>query len=96
MMVLSWVSFWITFFIAGCLLHQEDTIMIQPVTTTQLLNTLGLNAVLSFLFIPIANSIPTLIIVPDTWLGYMTRIILSLLIGDIIFYTSHRLLHYFY
>ncbi len=94
-MLYSWISYWLCYFIGGCFLYQEIE---SKVSTQQLLYNLGVNSLLTFLFIPITNYIPTLIYVPNNLLGYLLRIILALLIGDLCFYWSHRLFHhpYFY
>lgn len=96
----SWAVFWLTYFIGGCLFYNDQSIVQQNyvVTVKQLLNSIGLNALLTFLCIPLANRVPTLIYVPDTLYGYVIRIICAILIGDLCFYWTHRLLHtsYFY
>ncbi|HSW76872.1 MAG TPA: sterol desaturase family protein [Candidatus Saccharimonadales bacterium] len=97
MMLWSWAAFWLTHLIFGMLFYSDDHVDFLPnhhVTTKQLLNTVGLNALLTFLFIPIANIIPTLIMVNDTFIGYISRILMALLIGDLIFYWTHRLFHH--
>lgn len=96
MMFYSWCSYWVTYFVAGCLFYNNtnEKIMTNSMITTQnLLNTLGVNALITFLFIPIANMIPPIIIYSDTWYGYIARILTALIIGDLCFYWSHRLMH---
>lgn len=98
-MFYSWISFWLTYFIGGCLLYNDDHVkLLQKVTNYDLLHTLGINALITFLFIPIANAVPTIIHYPDTFIGYLFRIVTSIIIGDLCFYWSHRLFHhpYFY
>ncbi len=94
-MFYSWVSFWLTYFIGGCILYNDESIIKEnySISTKQLLNTIGLNAILTFICIPFANIIPTLIYVPDTGYGYILRVIMALFIGDLCFYFTHRLLH---
>jgi len=97
MMLYSWISFWLTYFITGSLLYDDKNVKLIPnhtVTIKNLLNTLGINALLTFLFIPIANNIPTLIYLPNTLYGYIGRVISALIIGDLCFYWSHRLFHH--
>jgi sterol desaturase/sphingolipid hydroxylase (fatty acid hydroxylase superfamily) len=95
MMFYSWISFWLTYFIGGCFLYNDTHIkmMSNSITTKELLHTLGVNALVTFLFIPIANMIPTIIYYPDTLIGYIFRIITAVIIGDLCFYWSHRLFH---
>jgi sterol desaturase/sphingolipid hydroxylase (fatty acid hydroxylase superfamily) len=93
------LSFWTVYFIGGCLLYDTNyQVTKSDVPIKSLLNNIGRNALLTFLLLPIVSYIPVLIYVPDTIYGYMTRVIISLLCGDLLFYTSHRLLHtrYFY
>jgi sterol desaturase/sphingolipid hydroxylase (fatty acid hydroxylase superfamily) len=97
MLLYSWISFWLTYFIIGCLFHNDENVKINAnfiVTTQNLLNTIGLNAVITFLFIPIADKIPSIIYTPNTLYGYILRIIIALIIGDLCFYWSHRLFHH--
>lgn len=96
MMLYSWISFWLTYLIGGCLFYNDKSIILKNhiVTTNQLLNSIGLNALLTFLCIPLANLIPPLIHVPNTLYGYIARVIMALLIGDLCFYFTHRLLHH--
>lgn len=95
-MLYSWISFWLTYFIFGTYLYHDNVKILQnhSVHIKDLLNTIGLNSILTFLFIPIANMIPTLIYVSNTFYGYCIRIILSIIIGDFIFYIMHRILHF--
>ncbi len=95
-MLYSWVSFWFCYLMGGCFLYNDSVKMLENhhVTTKELLNTLGVNAFITFLFIPIANSIPTIIYVPNTLYGYIMRIIMALIIGDLCFYWTHRLFHH--
>lgn len=97
MMLYSWISFWLTYLVLGCYFYNDDMIQLMPnqiVTTKNLLNTIGLNAILTFLFIPFANMIPTLIYYPHDLYGYILRILTALMIGDLCFYWSHRLFHH--
>ena len=95
-MIYSWVGFWATFFIGGSFFYNHDNSVVLPnhdVTHAQLHRVIASNAILSFMFIPLANLIPTLVFVPSTWVGYIIRVLLALFIGEAIFYFSHRLLH---
>lgn len=83
------ISFWLTYLIGGYLLDGSTTD-----NNPQLYRTLGVNALLSFALIPITENIPTLIIVPNTFVGYLIRISIAILIGDLWLYLSHRLLHH--
>ena len=93
----SWAAFWLTYLIGGCLLYDDADAVLLPNTVVShklLFRTVGLNALFSFLFIPIASLIPTLIVVPDSLYGFAIHVLLSLLIGDAIFYSTHRLMHH--
>ena len=94
-MLYSWISFWLTYLIGGCLFYNDQSVvqLNSNITIKQLLNSIGLNALLTFLCIPLANLVPPLIHVPDTLFGYISRVIMALLIGDLCFYFTHRLLH---
>jgi len=93
----SWISFWTVYFIGGYILNNYDKSIILPGNNLSLRDiyvSLLINCLLSFLCIPISNNIPTLFIVPNNGYGYIIRWILGLVIGDIILYVSHRLLHH--
>ena len=98
MMLYSWISFWLTYLIGGCLFYNDQSVLQinHSITVKQLLNAIGLNAFLTFLCIPLANLVPPIIHVPDTLFGYVGRVILALMIGDLWFYFTHRLLHHPY
>jgi len=99
MMLYSWISFWLTYFIFGCYFYDDTNIKILPnhiVTTKNLLNTIANNAILTFLFIPIANKIPTIFYYEHNLYGYIFRVLTALIIGDLCFYWSHRLFHWSY
>jgi lathosterol oxidase len=61
------------------------------VTTTQLLKTVGVNAIVT-LFVSLVFWIPQ-IQLPKTFVGYILHIFLSTLVGEFCSYWSHRLLH---
>lgn len=94
-MLNSWISFWMTYYIIGGLLYDDTyTKIINTINTKELLYNLSLNALITLIFVPVANNIPTLIYVPDTIYGYILRILLALIIGDLCFYSMHRLFHH--
>lgn len=100
-MLVAWCSFWLSYMIFGMLFYNQSNAKLLPnhhINPQNIFNTIGLNAILSFLFIPIINLFPVLITVSDSIYGYILRVFLSLAIGEFIFYWSHRLLHtsYFY
>lgn len=86
------ISFWLTYFIGGCFFYDDmprKTIHGNQVPMSKILSVLGKNALLSFILLPLIDCIPTIIIVDY----YLIRIMLLLVIGDIWFYWTHRLLH---
>lgn len=96
-MFYSWISFWLTYFIGGCFFYNDKYVKIMPnsiITFQNLMHTLGINALITFAFIPIANAIPSIIIYPNTLIGYLFRVMTATFIGDICFYWSHRLFHH--
>ena len=81
------ISFWVAYLIVGYFLDDNTD------NNKDLYKTLGLNAFIAFSLIPLTDSIPVLIHVPDGIAGYIIRVIIALLIGDLWLYLSHRLLH---
>lgn len=81
------ISFWVAYAIGGYVLddHKDNS--------KDLYKTLLLNALISFAMIPLTESIPILIEVPDGIVGYIVRVIIALIIGDLWLYISHRLMH---
>ena len=81
------ISFWLAYAIGGYFLddHKENTY--------DLYKTLIINALISFMLVPITDQLPVLIHVPDGVFGYIIRVIIALLIGDLWLYLTHRLLH---
>lgn len=99
MLIYSWIAFWGVYFLGAFITYNTGNPIIRSkkiITASQILNTIKVNACLTFILIPITEQIPTLIYVPDTLFGYLSRIILALMIGDICFYITHRLLHHPY
>jgi len=97
LMLYSWVAFWLVFLIGGLYFYNHKQAVLLPntyVSDEHLLKTVSKNALLSLLFVPFTELIPTLIVVPNSLVGYMMRVVLALVIGEAIFYTSHRLLHH--
>ncbi len=96
-MLYSWAAFWLTFFIGGSLFYNHRNAKTLPnthVSDDYLHQVVATNALISLFFIPFTEFIPTLIFVSNTFYGYLLRLFLALLIGETIFYTSHRLLHH--
>lgn len=83
------ISFWCAYVIAGYFLDDST----NEKNTYHLYKTLFINALISHMLIPITDRIPILIELPDGIIGYVVRVILALLIGDLWLYLSHRLLH---
>lgn len=81
------VSFWAAYVIGGYFLddHKDNN--------CKLYKTLIINALISFTLLPITDKIPVLIEVPDGIFGYILRVVMALLIGDLWLYLTHRLLH---
>ena len=102
MLIYSWIAFWATYFLGTFITYNTGNLPTgiirskKIITAYEIMNTIKVNACLTFLLLPITEQIPTLIYVPDTWLGYLLRITLALIIGDLCFYITHRLLHHPY
>lgn len=91
----SCVSFWFTYFVCGYFLDDDkNSISFRNLSKYDLYKTLIINMCLTFLLIPITNKIPTVIIVSDGFVGYIFRVGLAILMGDVWLYITHRLLHY--
>lgn len=95
MLIIIWISFWLTYFIVGSILYNDTyTQSKRSITTKELLNTLGYNALITLLLCGLLNNTAFLIHVPYTLSGYLLRIGFAVFFGDLSFYWFHRLLHH--
>ena len=91
----TWASFWLSYFIFNCLIYDDQSSITKKIITTkQLLNNLGKNAIVTFILTIIMYFIPPLMIIPTDFYGYIKRIIIALVVGEVCFYWFHRALHY--
>lgn len=89
------ISFWLTYFIIGYFIDDDNhSILVRNLTNAELYQNLFINMILTFLIIPLTDKIPIIIIVSDGIFGYIVRVGLAILIGDLWLYVTHRLLHY--
>src|SRR5665647_1053589 len=87
-----WTGFWVTYLVLGCLLYDDHkTVVKNMVTTKQLLNNIGLNALCTLMLTIVMDNLSLTLINSS---NYILRVVIALIVGDFSFYWLHRLLHH--
>lgn len=91
----GWIIFWTCYFGIGSLFPNDNGITREShkLTQTKLLSKLVINCLVTALFVPIISQIPQIYYPGSLWYHYLIKYAMFLLIVDIWFYYTHRLMH---
>lgn len=89
------IAFWGTYLSISPLLPRSEakTRPIAKINKRKVIINLIRNCAVTSLMVPVISLIPQILWFPTTWYGYITKYTLGLILADIWFYYTHRLLH---
>lgn len=92
----GWSAFWISYFVGSLFFPSEKgkTRPIAKITNKKVVVSLIRNCLVTSLTLPVIYFIPQTIWLPNIWYGHLLKYALAMLLGEIWFYYSHRLMHH--